>query len=345
MTNKVEAGHQDWVDFSKGLVILLVVAGHTLSKDTIIWKFIFAFHMPFFFFIAGYLFRYKKGFLSFAKKKIFRLLLPYYAAGLFLLIFYPLLLKLFYSFSGQDYDWGQYAPANILLSVAYGAGRIPDQLPDLYTVGALWFLPCMFAFVVVLWLIIRLYDLQWVSIWLVAALSILIAAVGVFLGKMITPPLSFDVALVMLPFALAGWIFRKYDIFGRLSSKWGGCLLILMSALYSISAFQGGIDINNRQYFGRGWGYSGAFCGSVVIAFICYRFYVKNAFTRSISLMGRYSLEYLCFHVIQNSFLPWKISYEYCGQYVTLLFKWILLWINLKLYLLAVKRMKREQRA
>ena len=47
-----------WVDFAKGSAIILVVLGHFSEGD--LQKFIFVFHMPFFFVMAGYLLNFNK---------------------------------------------------------------------------------------------------------------------------------------------------------------------------------------------------------------------------------------------------------------------------------------------
>ena len=47
-----------WVDFAKGVAIILMVLGHAVYND--LQKFIFVFHMPFFFVIAGFLLNFEK---------------------------------------------------------------------------------------------------------------------------------------------------------------------------------------------------------------------------------------------------------------------------------------------
>ena len=79
----------EWLDVAKGMAIILVVLGHSaqyyLYPETFMqapmWRIIYFFHMPFFFFLSGY----ASGFsnsntLSAAsvKKKATRLLLPYF---------------------------------------------------------------------------------------------------------------------------------------------------------------------------------------------------------------------------------------------------------------------------
>lgn len=55
MDKNPSAQRIEWVDFAKGLVIILVVLGHSIPLSTDLSKFIFVFHMPFFFVIAGFL--------------------------------------------------------------------------------------------------------------------------------------------------------------------------------------------------------------------------------------------------------------------------------------------------
>ncbi len=64
----------DWLDVLKGLGILAVVAGHTLVAPH---RFIFWFHMPLFFVLAGMLYRPGASWGEFARRRALRLLLPY----------------------------------------------------------------------------------------------------------------------------------------------------------------------------------------------------------------------------------------------------------------------------
>ena len=46
----------DYIDNYRGLGIILVILGHALSGRNLIYKQIYSFHMPAFYFISGYLF-------------------------------------------------------------------------------------------------------------------------------------------------------------------------------------------------------------------------------------------------------------------------------------------------
>ena len=66
-----------WVDIAKGIAIFLVIMGHTYPPGGEVCKFIFLFHMPLFFLVAGYLYnyeKYKNNFINLIKSSVKRLL-------------------------------------------------------------------------------------------------------------------------------------------------------------------------------------------------------------------------------------------------------------------------------
>lgn len=103
-----------WLDSLKGIAILFMVMRHILSNSygdydfclqqwhtmganyvyaSILWKFIYSFHMPLLFFISGWLF-YKpymiynlKNCLGMMKKRFARLVIPYFTTGILLYLY------------------------------------------------------------------------------------------------------------------------------------------------------------------------------------------------------------------------------------------------------------------
>lgn len=69
----------DWLDVSKALGVYLVILGHLVIFNYHTFRFIFAFHMPFFFIAAGFVFRFEPSFKKFIKKCSKYYLLPYIA--------------------------------------------------------------------------------------------------------------------------------------------------------------------------------------------------------------------------------------------------------------------------
>lgn len=70
-----------YIDIAKGIGILLVVIGH-LPTGSFLHNYIYSFHMPFFFFISGYLTKEVSNKKAFVIKKVQRLIVPYFFFGI-----------------------------------------------------------------------------------------------------------------------------------------------------------------------------------------------------------------------------------------------------------------------
>ncbi len=104
------------IDIAKAIGIILVVIGHA-TIASLVGKYIYCFHMPFFFILSGMCFKKGKySFGVFAKKRIDQLLIP------------AILLTVV-----------NYAIDSMGASSNYNITNLPPALP-----GALWFLPVLF---------------------------------------------------------------------------------------------------------------------------------------------------------------------------------------------------------
>ena len=107
----------EFLDLAKGIGIILVVIGHSISSDNLIGKWIYSFHMPLFFLISGMCFfeqRYRF-FIPFFHKRMKELFLPF--------VYFTLLLSILSLMIFDDYP---------IEDLRYGAP------------GALWFLNVLF---------------------------------------------------------------------------------------------------------------------------------------------------------------------------------------------------------
>lgn len=140
----VTNNRSEYLDIAKGLGIVLVVLGHSIPDATTaagisspvlrtVSNLIYSFHMPLFFFIAGYLMNKEKlqalPKLAFFWKRCSRLLVPYFFVGL---CYLPMKL-LFASFANKPYD------INNLWKIFLGVN------PD----GELWFLYALWGLSVI----------------------------------------------------------------------------------------------------------------------------------------------------------------------------------------------------
>jgi len=128
-------GRLKYLDVAKGIGILLVIIGHCIPDASTpsgisepifaaMFKVIYSFHMPLFFFISGFLTRPMNNRRELLKKRAQRLLVPYFFVGLTYLPFKMLLSN----FANAPYDLGN------LWKIFFGVN------PD----GELWFLYAMF---------------------------------------------------------------------------------------------------------------------------------------------------------------------------------------------------------
>lgn len=83
MAESIQKKRIEWVDIAKGIAIVLVCLGHR-NVPGWLTKWIYSFHMPAFFFLAGYTTRYSsyKGWVDFLKRKTRGLIIPYLSLGL-----------------------------------------------------------------------------------------------------------------------------------------------------------------------------------------------------------------------------------------------------------------------
>lgn len=176
------------VDVAKGIGILLVILGHLKNP---LMDFIYAFHMPLFFFVSGMFVKKGLSLGNMVIDKAKRLLIPF-ALYYFLVVIYKMVKLL----AKGTLDLGAFSLNN------------PDSV--FLNVGPIWFLLALF-YVFVLWIpISRMPHLVSIAIALMAALL----------------PLSFyDVnpaylssALLALPFFVLGNCFHTMGIYTKLKS-------------------------------------------------------------------------------------------------------------------------------
>lgn len=115
---------EKWIDVYKGMAIITVPLAHIMPT----FKYLYLFHMPLFFFLAGYTF-HKDDIMSFLRKKANRLLRPHLA--------YFLLLVLLGVFVPSLIDGSQISTSTL-------KNFIWDTTSLTYDFGTFWFTPVLF---------------------------------------------------------------------------------------------------------------------------------------------------------------------------------------------------------
>lgn len=224
-TNKIEAFRDtnriEWIDRCKCIAIYLVVYGHFCLDN----KYVYAFHMPLFFFLSGYVFNEKKyTSKEFLKSRINGILIPYF---FFYLLTWMYWLVVERNFRSVDLEWWQ-----PLLGLLYSS---PQWNGFMSHNAVLWFLPCLFVVETIVFLILKHVPRITYHVIIVTILTIL----GFCSCRAL--PWCLNIALPCLQFFYVGRLLRKLD-FNRFDRKW-----ILLIFIILVSSFLMGMHITDNK--------------------------------------------------------------------------------------------------
>ncbi len=239
----------DWIDNLKGIGIIFIIFGHSISCPDFLINYLFSFHVPLFFFLAGVNFSksHLDDFFLFFKKRFKRLLIPY--------LFFNLLSYGFWIMRIKIFDSPQEVPIlRPLLGIFYGNGHNKWLVHN----EPLWFFICLFVAQMFLFLILKLSKTKMYTI----VFLCFFAFIGYLDSKYlkIRLPWSIDVALTAVVFLGIGYILKEN--LQKLKILKNPFLLVLFFLLNIFVVFLNGkIDMNYNKYNNIFLFYSGAFLG------------------------------------------------------------------------------------
>ena len=201
-----------YVDIFKGLAIILVVIGHTNAP---IVTHIYLFHVPAFFFIAGYLSDLERQQLpEFLLKKIHSLLTPFIAINILFLF----LVAIF-----------TYLDIHILQPASIYPTEIKSRISDLIfnfnaqteIAGATWFLVTLFQASIIAALIVKFIHKFNLKNWLALLTTFLLMKYAYNYYAIKTPwLLGLDLAASATFYYVTGWYFMKKRIRTNTATNW-----------------------------------------------------------------------------------------------------------------------------
>lgn len=272
-----------WIDYIKGIGILLVVLGHTSNMDTIWHSWIYTFHMALFFFISGFLYKQNRSIVHIAK----RLLLPLFIYMLFIVI--PI-------------------EINQLISDSTSVLNIIWRFFNVYTCGeatAFWFPYSLFIGLVVFDYLNSKFKDHFVM------LSLIFLVIAYLLDFIDIAqkfyPFAINRLFFIIPFLYLGYIYKMHESF--FDKK----IITLFFAIFTIIGFilseYNIVDIKNG-YFGLPiWSFIGA--GATILFLIRI---IKNIdyHFRIVVLrrIGEASLTIMYLHIIINKMIIYYIGYH-----------------------------------
>lgn len=210
-----------WIDIAKGIAILCVFIGHTVSTPSQISSFIYFFHMPAFFFLSGYCFSNRRKHGAFIINKLKTVVLPIFTLGLPGTVIIGLMLQ-FIKGEAVDWKWTFLTPF-----VQYGEHSL------------LWYLAALFVALNLFYGLTKLFKDKLLPL-VIASLVLGLASFCFikFVGTKL--PWSVDTALVALPFIAAGYYIKKSEI----TEKFNRVTVLLIS--FVICAVAG---VLNTEFF------------------------------------------------------------------------------------------------
>ena len=313
-----------WIDAYKGVLILLVVAGHAIGSAIHLlplesvsrtfaegaFKFIYLFHMPAFFFIAGVTFG--KGsqntMKQFMVRKIQRLIVPYFVFGVISAVVYLVLSGAFHgavsvhstdSYYGNKAGVAWWVP---FVGLLHGGG-MPGGMGFVANL-VLWFLPCLFMVEVAYFLLDRFVKTRGWQL----ALAVLLFLSAYPWKNVLSQPLPWGLYQLpyYLPFLILGrWLPHNWSetVGGRLSLS-GICIgAVLLTILVCGTVFTPNANVVTVNY-----GWCLLFTGLAIVGIGSLFAIIHLLDWHWIRVCGRASLSIMLLHKFPVIALQMKVS-------------------------------------
>lgn len=294
MKNKGQNKRENWIDWAKCIAIYSVVLGHITQPDDpdiIQWftKLGYAFQLPVFFFLSGYLFKVKSSdIFSFIKDSAISLLIPY--------AFYNIISAIpLYKLQASDV-WHR-GLNEFLLGESYSFA------------GPCWFLFALFF--------IRIFAFYWnrIKVGILILFFSVLFFVIIFCNRRFY--YSLDSAIISIPFFMLGYYTKKYGAVSKYinytcKTKLTCMFLSFLSVFLLVYNKMIGINIAECMFRGDLFTcYLGAFLSIFMLFSICVLLnnysnkYIMNISKGCITIMGLHMTVLQCLWPFQSKIPDW----------------------------------------
>ncbi|MBE5882340.1 MAG: hypothetical protein E7289_08560 [Lachnospiraceae bacterium] len=275
-----------WLDMARGVALLFVMIGHCISSKSVLHHVLFTFHVPFFFVISGYLYRYKKN--SFLKDMV-QLAVPYMIVVACVMISTKIM--------GETSYYGNLR--NVIKAALLGSGvKHNGILP----IGAVWFFPTMYFARRYMDIVFVIAKKELHRMFMVAAF---VLAGIVLASKKVWLPLNVDVAMAAVLFMYTGYLLKQKQF--RLNIITAVVAFCVWLAEFSCGRF----NLGTRKYGLWCVTFAGAIAASILLIELC--IYMEKGkmlgiLNRFLAFTGRHTVALLCIHD-----LDWRMPFPVWG--------------------------------
>lgn len=305
---KMEKKREGWLDAVKTLAIFIVLLNHANVKLPGVNFWGGMFYVPVFFVLAGYTYRAQaEKYSSFIIKKAKRLLVPYFAANLFLLLF----------FSAKEFflDGGLVTVGkNSIIGIFYARNQLDDNVYFMNLLNApTWFLPALFLSLALFDGLMRLVKKDQKKLGLLVALLFGGMVIYHYLSPYLLPwsidAVPFFVALIQI-----GYVAKESGLFQKIAEQKEYRLMsvVFFVLFIGMALFNGSANLSIGEY-GKYMvpGLFNAAVSSLSVMAVCYG--LEHGFSKcflpgGLVLPGRYTLTMLCYHLFVFMFLGSAIT-------------------------------------
>ena len=259
MNNRIE-----YIDIAKALGMLMIIWGHIVLTG-ITNSFVYAFHIPLFFFISGMMFSKQKYpyFNDFFVSRVKSLLIPYVIYSVITWIVWVA----FSLLSGNVVDL--FAPLLQTVIAQGSGGFLVHNVP-------LWFVTCLFMVEMIYYFISKLNYIWNISVCLVCTiLGVWMMQPNDFFDFRLLP-WNLEVAMAAMIFYSVGYLFianvthQKFIDFVKNNKVVSGIITIVsFSLLFFGAEFNGHVSMGSTHLGNPLVFYGAAFCGIVFMLFLC----------------------------------------------------------------------------
>ena len=262
----------DYIDIARGIVIVLMVLGHSYSQSNVIVHWLYSFHMPFFFIVSGHLSAMKReeqvNIIEECKSKLKTLILPYCIWG----TLYQLFLAGLQILGGASFT--ETLKTKILLVLNLKG-------------SAMWFLPVMF-------MVIMLFNMVKYNHRISMCLAIVLMSIGIMMPKQGNILEAFLRVCLGYFFVCVGFYGHKFY-----KKEFANIELIVLVIASLIFAFVNPIVDMAYRSFGNPMLYIiNGFLGTWVVIQLSKKLekFSSNTIVNTLKLWGKRSIVVLCLH-------------------------------------------------
>lgn len=274
----------NWVDTLKGIGMILIFTGHNLSSSNLLYGFISTFHVPLFFFCAGFFCKKEGKFINYFKTKFKHIMIPYFIFSICALLFFTL---------KDNFTCDQ---------IIYNIQTIASGVRNSLICPALWFLPCIFCMYILNCFLLKITKNKLKIVLIIAILIKIMILILISSNKISIPSMfwNFDSCLYYYVWMALGMNLydiiikntqKKTDVIKKSLKIICNCLIVVLMLIVYFKK----IDFLSQYLNIQNYVFQNIIMDGISFIFICFCISISIAIQKIeiLNIIGRESL-YLC---------------------------------------------------